>query len=243
MLDDSLAGRLAAVRARVAEAARRVGRDPSGVGIIAVTKTWPPATVAAALAAGLTAIVQNYVQEARVKRAAVAGGSWHLMGGLQRNKVRAAVATFDCIETVDSSGLAGAVADEARRAGRALPVLIQVNVGGDPGKRGVAPEAADDLAGIVLGHPSLCLIGFMTVPPADETPATTRSRFRLLREVRDRAKQRLGVELPHLSMGMSNDFIIAVEEGATLLRLGRALFGERAPGPRRPGSSVGGEGS
>jgi len=181
------------------------------------------------------------VQEARAKRAAVGGqATWHLIGGLQRNKVRAAIAVFDRIHTVDSAALAATLADEAARAGRRLPVLIQVNVAADPAKRGVASERVDELASMLLGYPSLQLDGLMTVAPIG---GDSRACFKVLREVRDRAKQRLGVDLPHLSMGMSNDFVIAVEEGATLLRLGRVLFGQRAPGDRRPGSSVRGDGS
>jgi hypothetical protein len=228
--------RLAAVRAAVAAAAERVGRDPASVRIVAVTKTLPPTVVVAALAAGLSDVGENYVQEGRAKRAAVGGaGTWHLIGGLQRNKVRAAVATFDRVHTVDSRALADALAAEAARAGRRLPVLLQVNAGAGPTKRGVAPDEVEDLARAVLGHRSLALDGLMTIPEPD----AARSAFRLVREVRDRAERRLGVELPHLSMGMSNDFTEAIAEGATMLRLGRALFGDRGPGPWRPGASEG----
>jgi pyridoxal phosphate enzyme (YggS family) len=237
----SVGVRLAAVSAAVAAAAERAGRDPSAITIVAVTKTFGPEVVEAALAAGLRDIGENYVQEADAKRRAVGRpGTWHLIGGLQRNKVRAAVAVFDRVHTVDSVALASALADATARAGRCLPVLLQVNVGGDAAKRGVASEAVEPLAQAVLGHGSLRLDGLMTVPPAD---ADARRWYKVLREVRDRAKQRLGVDLPHLSMGMSNDFTIAVEEGATLLRLGRALFGERSPGARRPGSAVQGDGT
>jgi pyridoxal phosphate enzyme (YggS family) len=238
---DRLAERLAAVRAAIATAAKRVQRDPSEVSIVAVSKTFPAAAVEAALAAGLTDIGENYVQEAAAKRDAVGRrGIWHLIGGLQRNKVRAAVAVFDCVHTVDSPSLASTLADEAARAGRSLPVLLQVNVAGEATKRGVPCEAVEGLAERVLARPELRLEGLMVIPPA---AGDSRRWFKVLRDVRDRAKQRLGVDLPHLSMGMSNDFTIAVEEGATLLRLGRALFGERAPGTRLPGSSVRGDGT
>ena len=224
----------------MSRAARRAGRDPTSIGIIAVTKTFPPETVAAALAEGLQDIGENYVQEAAAKRAAVGrGGTWHLIGGLQRNKVRAAVATFDRVHTVDSSRLAAALAEEASRARRRLPILIQVKLGPDPARHGVPPEEVERLAADTLRHPSLALDGLMAVPPL----GTGREAFRLVREVRDSAARRLGVELPHLSMGMSGDFTVAVEEGATLLRLGRALFGSRGAGSWRPGSSGGGEGS
>ena len=243
LLDD-VAARIAAVRQAVAEAAIRVGRDPAAVRIVAVTKAFPPEAVAAALAAGLTDIGENYVQEAAAKRAAVqAPAVWHLIGGLQRNKARIALGVFDRVHTVDSAALAATLAREAERAGRRLPVLIQVNVAGEVSRRGVPPEGVEDLAGTVLAHPALSLDGLMAVPPPARIPADSRPFFRRLRQVRDRARDRLGVELTHLSMGMSSDFTVAVEEGATLLRLGRALFGARVLGASRPGSSTGGEGS
>jgi pyridoxal phosphate enzyme (YggS family) len=235
--------RLDRVRREVALAAERAERDAAAVGIVAVTKTLPPAAVRAALAAGLGDIGENYVQEARAKRpAAGGGGRWHLIGGLQRNKARAAVAVFDCVQTVDSAALARTLATEAARAGRRLPVFLQVNTGADPRKRGVAPAEAAALAEAVLGLPALQLGGLMTVAPVGP-PDVVRPAFRALRELRDELVRRLGVELPHLCMGMSDDFPVAVEEGATLLRLGRALFGDRDPGSRRLGSSAGGEGS
>jgi len=242
-LPHDLAARLAAVREEVGAAARRAGRDVARVGIVAVTKTLPPAAVRAALGAGLADVGENYVQEARAKRDALgAGGRWHLIGGLQRNKVRLAVATFDHVQTVDSAAVARALAEEAARAGRRLAVSIQVNAAADPRKRGLSPDDAPALAEAILGLPELRLEGLMTIGP--QGPAEqTRSCFRLLRELRDDLGKRLGVELPHLCMGMSDDFPVAVEEGATLLRLGRALFGHRGPGSWRPRPSAGGEGS
>jgi pyridoxal phosphate enzyme (YggS family) len=233
----ALAERVAAVRETIAAAARRAGRDPSAVRIVAVTKTFPPAVVTAALAAGLEDVGENYVQEARAKRRAVgSGGTWHLIGGLQRNKVRAAVATFDWVQTVDSAALARALAAEAARAKRRLPVLLQVNVTGEPSRRGVRPEAVVALAREVLAFPALRLEGLMAIPPADLEAERRRLCFRSLRELRARTQDQLGVELPHLSMGMSDDFAIAIEEGATMVRLGRALFGPRGPGSWREGS-------
>jgi PLP dependent protein len=242
-LADDLVARLAAVRGAVEQAAARVGRDPATVSIVAVTKTLSDRAVAEALAAGLVDIGENYVQEARAKRAAVGGGVWHLIGGLQRNKVRAAVETFDRVHTVDSAALASDLGPVAERAGRRLPVLVQVNVAGETAKRGIAPSGLEALVRDVMRQPGLALEGLMTVPPIPRNPSDSRPYFRSLRELRDRARDWLGVELPHLSMGMSDDFLIAVEEGATLLRLGRVLFGARGPGTSRPGSSVGGGGS
>ena len=242
-MPDDVAARLAAVRAEVGAAARRAGRDAARVGIVAVTKTLPPAAVRAALGAGLADVGENYVQEARAKRDALgAGGTWHLIGGLQRNKARLAVATFDQVESVDSAAVARTLAVEAGRAGRRLPVSIQVNAAADPRKRGLRPEDAGALAEAILGLPELRLEGLMTIGPLGEAD-DTRSCFRLLRELRDSIGKRLGVELPRLCMGMSDDFPVAVEEGATLLRLGRALFGDRGPGSWRPRPSAGGEGS
>jgi pyridoxal phosphate enzyme (YggS family) len=241
-LPDELAARLAAVRAEVSAAARRAGRDAGAVGIVAVTKTLPPAAVRAALAAGLQDIGENYVQEARAKRDAVGGGTWHLIGGLQRNKVRAAVATFDHVATVDFAAVARALAAEAGRGGRRLPVSIQVNVTADRRKRGLPPDETAALAETILGLAELDLRGLMTIGPLGPSE-DSRACFRGLRALRDDVARRLGVELPHLCMGMSDDFPVAVEEGATLLRLGRALFGDRSPGSWRPGPSAGGEGS
>ena len=239
-----IAGRIVAARRAIAESAGRAGRDPDTVSIVAVTKTFPPAAAAAALAAGLTHLGENYVQEAAAKRGAVPGAAvWHLIGGLQRNKVRAAVGVFDRVDTVDSAALAVALGAEAKRAGCRLCVLIQVNVAGEASKGGVVPDGVEDLAKAVIAEPTLLLDGFMTVPPAPVEPEDSRPFFRRLRQVRDRTQDRLGVELPHLSMGMSSDFTVAVEEGATLLRLGRVLFGARGLGASRPGSSTRGEGS
>jgi len=237
-VQEALGSRLAAVRAQVAEAAQRVGRDAAAVRIVAVTKGFPPAVVDAAVGAGLSDIGENYVQEARDKRAA-AGASdavWHLIGGLQRNKVRAALAVVDRIHSVDSIEIGRAVAAEAERLHRRFPVLVQVNVAGEASKRGAAVADVDALARAIAGMPSLVLEGMMTIAPAGSDPETSRPHFRRLRELRDSAQDRLGVELPHLSMGMSDDFVIAVEEGASLLRLGRVLFGPRGPRSWREGA-------
>ena len=152
------------------------------------------------------------------------------------------MAVFDRVHTVDSAALAellGAAASGRRR----LPALIQVNLQGDPARRGVPPDGVDGVARAVLTERSLVLEGLMTLPPAGSDVAQSRRHFRTLREVRDHVAHRLGVELPHLSMGMSDDFTVAVEEGATWIRLGRALFGGRGPAGWRPGSSARGEGS
>jgi len=242
-LPDDVAGRLATVQREIDAAAARARRDPATIRIVAVTKTFPAGVVTAALAAWLHDLGENCVQEAAAKRRAVPGGGrWHLIGGLQRNKVRVALGVFDCVQTVDRVEIADALAAEAARAGRRLPVLIQANVAGETRKRGAAPHHVAPLAEHVLGLPDLRLEGLMTIAPIADNPSDSRPFFRMLYDLRDGVATRLGVELPHLSMGMSDDFSIAVEEGATLLRLGRALFGGRG-GVSRPGVSGGGEGS
>jgi hypothetical protein len=239
-----LAPRLAAVRTEIARAAQAARRDPATVRIVAVTKTQPPEVVRAVLAAGLSDVGESYVQEARAKRDAIGpGGVWHLVGGLQRNKVRQAVACFDRVHSVDSAALGASLGAAAAAAGRRMPVLLQVNVGGEASKQGVRPDAVEALAEALLAEPGLALDGLMTIAPTEARGEAARPAFQLLRQVRDRTASRLGVELPHLSMGMSGDFLVAVEEGATWVRLGTVLFGARGPGAWRPGRSAGGEGS
>lgn len=234
---DVMAARIAAVRAVITDHAQRAGRDPGQVRIVAVTKTLPVAAVQASLAAGLVDVGENYVQEARAKRdQAPAGATWHLIGGLQQNKARAAVAAFDRVHSVDSARIADALDREAAAADRRLPVLLQVNLAGTTTQRGAMPEAVPDLAKHVSRLPALALDGLMTIAPAGGTEAALRGHFRSLRTLRDDVQRALGVELPHLSMGMSDDFSLAVEEGATLVRLGRALFGPRGPGNWREGA-------
>jgi len=223
------ADRLGTVRTAIEAATRCAGRAATDVTIVAVTKTFPPEAVDCALAAGLGDVGENYVQEARAKRTRAPGGRWHLIGGLQQNKVRAAVTTFDRIHTIDDARLAGAVDAAARAAGRRLRVLVQVNVARDDAKRGVDVDGTRALCADVLRLPGLALDGLMTIGAVAEDAEGGRAAFRLLREVRDDVAARLGVELPHLSMGMSDDFAVAVEEGATLVRLGRVLFGTRRP--------------
>jgi len=215
-----VAANLAAVRARIARAAERAGRDPGSVHLIAVSKTKPAALVRAALAAGATDFGENYVQEAVAKRAEVgAGGRWHLIGHLQRNKAARAVETFDCIHTVDSAALGTALARHAAEQQRTIHVLVEVRVGGEATKSGVDPEALPALLA-ELQSPALVVDGLMTVPPPGD-PEAARPHFRTLRALGERAGLR------ELSMGMSDDFEIAIEEGATMVRVGRAIFGAR----------------
>lgn len=236
----------ARVLAAIADASERSGRDPSSVTLVAVTKTVDTVRVRAAVTAGLTTLGENRVQEAAGKAPAIVGARWHLVGPLQANKVRRAIAIFDVIESVDSVALAvrlDRLAGELR-PGRPLPVLLQVNVDADPAKAGFGP---DDLAAALPALAALSnldLRGLMTVGRLVATPEEARPTFRALRALSERlcasgpstarggsgasatSVGRLG---PALSMGMSDDYPVAIEEGATIVRVGRALFGERAP--------------
>ena len=215
-----IAANIAAVQRRVAAAAARVGRDPAGVRLIAVSKTQPAERVQAAIAAGARDIGENYVQEAAAKRDAIgAAVRWHLIGHLQRNKAARALELFDLIHSVDTVSLGEALARHAAARGTPARVLVEVNVGGEASKRGVSPAALPALLE-GLRDPHLVVEGLMTVPPPGAAERT-RGYFRQLRALRDAAG------LPELSMGMTDDFEIAIEEGATMVRVGRAIFGER----------------
>ena len=233
---DSWTERINAVRQEVAGHVRRIGRDPAAITIVAVTKTLPPQAIASAVRSGLADVGENYVQEARDKRAhAPETVRWHLIGTLQRNKARLAARLFDRIHSLDTLGAAEALA-EGRQGAEPLPVLLQVNTAPERERHGLAPDAVPALAERVLGLPGLALDGLMTVAPAADVGEAARPHFRTLRELRKYLENRLGVELPHLSLGMSEDFVVALEEGATMLRLGRVLFGARGPAAWREGS-------
>jgi len=221
--------RLAGVRQRIAAAAERARRDPSNITLIAVGKTFPAELVAQAVRAGATDLGENRVQEAVAKRPAVPPATWHLIGPLQRNKAAAALATFDVIHTVDRAEIADRLQLLLERdwPGRRQRVLLEVNVGREPQKAGALPEEAQALATTILGHDRLELIGLMAIPPFGDDPEASRPHFRALRALRDRLRDDLGRELPQLSMGMSLDFEVAIEEGATMVRVGTAIFGER----------------
>ena len=230
---DAIAQRAAHVRERIAEAARRAGRDADDVTLVAVTKTWPLETVRAAAAAGLRDLGENRVQELVEKAEALPGEAegggvrWHLIGSLQRNKARDAAAHADLFHALDSVRLADALEKRAAEAGRVLPVLVQVNVSGEDAKHGVAPEAAHDLLAEAASYPHLRPVGLMGMAAMAEDERDlerlVRPAFRRLRGLFETAPRPLSV----LSMGMSGDFETAVEEGATHVRVGTALFGPR----------------
>lgn len=221
-----LAQRLAEVRTRIAECqARRGWTHP--VSVIAVTKTHPPEAVRAAVAAGLTAVGENRVQEALAKQEALTDVTveWHLIGTLQRNKARLAVNRFALIHSVDSVALAEELNRRAA-SGTRQPVLVQVNCSAEPQKGGVEPAELPGLLDRTGALDRLELRGLMTMAELTLDPTVQRVAFRRLRELRDQAAAR-GIVLPELSMGMSGDYSVAVEEGATMVRLGTLLFGER----------------
>lgn len=238
------AERLAAIRARIDAAARRAGRDPAAVRLVAVSKLQPVEAVAEALLAGQTVLGENYVQEALAKqaalaahpdpavRAAAAGAEWHLIGTIQRNKARDAVRHFSLIHAVDRLEIGEALARRAEAEGRHVPVLVQVNISGEASKAGVAPDETARLVEALLGRRGLTVRGLMAIPAPATSPAAARAPFAALRALRDRLVEE-GLPagaLAELSMGMSDDFEVAIEEGATLVRIGTAVFGARPTG-------------
>ena len=221
----TIASRLADVRERLSEAARRAGRDPESVRLLAVSKTKPEAMIREAYAAGQRDFGENYVQEMVTKAAALSDLSdirWHLIGPLQRNKAKLVVPVASMVHTVDRASLAAELSRRAEAAGRTVRVLLEVNVAGEASKAGCAPEDVAALAEAVRGFPNLALAGLMTIPPDTDDRELARPYFRRLREIKDA----LG-GLSELSMGMSHDFEIAIEEGATIVRVGTAIFGSR----------------
>jgi PLP dependent protein len=222
MLD--MRANLGRVQEAVARACARAGRSPDHVLLIAVSKTMDVERVRLAIAAGVAALGENRVQEAKEKIEALGRPvPWHLIGSLQTNKARDAARLFDWIHSVDRLELAQELSRRAHGAERTLNVLLQVNLGDEPQKGGVAPAELKRLHELVAALPNLKVRGLMAIPPATEQPEQARPFFRQLRELREQ----LGLE--HCSMGMSADFEVAIEEGATMVRVGTAIFGPRAP--------------
>lgn len=226
----NLAENLATIQQRIRAAAGRAGRDPDSVLLLAVTKSQPPEVVNAAAALGLTVFGENKVQEAKAKIPLCSGRlRWHFIGHLQTNKCRDAVELFEMIQSVDSLRLAQELNKRAEQAAKRMPVLLEVNVAGERSKFGYAPEQLLAELPALNALPRLEILGLMTVPPWSPEPEKVRPYFRRLRELREQCEQILGAPLPHLSMGMSGDFEVAIEEGATIVRIGTALFGPRPP--------------
>jgi pyridoxal phosphate enzyme (YggS family) len=223
-----IAARLAAVRAEMHAAAVRAGRDPATVRLVAVCKTHPAAAVTAAAEAGQRIFGESRVQEAREKIAASpAGLDWHFIGHLQKNKVRQALALFTFFHSIDSTALAATMNRVAGETGSAVAGLLEVNVSGEATKHGFTPDQLRAELPALLALPHLRLRGLMTMAPYSEDPEAARPVFHALRALRDELQKSCDHPLPELSMGMSGDFVPAVEEGATLVRLGSSIFGAR----------------
>jgi len=220
-----ISDRLEQVQGRIADAVRRAGRESESVRLVLASKTQPPAAVAAAFAAGARDFGENYVQEAVAKRSALGGRDirWHLIGHLQTNKARMAVETFNLIQTLDNQRLAAALF--RLHPSPLMPVLVEINLAGETSKTGIKPEGAEALINSVRDQ--VDVQGLMAIPPATPTPEAARPFFRELRELRDRLAAATGLALSELSMGMTDDFVAAILEGATIVRVGRAVFGER----------------
>jgi pyridoxal phosphate enzyme (YggS family) len=223
-----LASNLTRIRERIAAACARANRDPSSVTMLAVTKTQPPEIVSEAAQLGLTLFGENKVQEAKSKIPLCPGRlSWHMIGHLQSNKARDAVGMFAMIQSVDSLALAEELNKRAEHASKTMPTLLEVNIVGEASKFGYKPDQLllefDRLSAL----PRLEIHGLMTIPPWTPLPERVRPVFRKLRELKNECEQRIGAPVPQLSMGMSGDFEVAIEEGATIVRIGTALFGER----------------
>jgi len=230
LTETALAERLATVREHIRAAATAVGRDADAITLIAVSKTHAAEVVDAAVAAGATDLGENRVQEAQAKKSGVRSARWHLIGPLQRNKARVALEVFDVIHTVDRPEIADRLQYLLERhwPGRTVEVLLEINIGDEPQKAGVRPGDARNLLESVRAHDQLAVRGLMVIPPFTAEAEASRASFRSLRELRDRLQDATGHPLPELSMGMSHDFEIAVAEGATLVRVGTAIFGPRS---------------
>jgi PLP dependent protein len=227
----SLSERLDELQHRIAQAARRSGRDPGQVLLIGAVKTVSLERIREAVSLGLTDLGENRVQEAVDAFDALGRAArWHMIGNLQRNKAARAAGMFDRIHSIDGIGIAEALARHAVAAGRVMGVMVQVNVSEEANKHGVEPEAAPALLEAVAALPGLALDGLMSIGRAVERAEDARRYFAATRELRDRCERSTGIALPHLSMGMSDDFEVAIEEGSTMVRVGTALFGSRHGG-------------
>ena len=230
----SISDNIARVKQRISDVAARVGRNPNSITLMAVSKVVEPERIHQAYEAGIRVFGENRVQEFADKTSAVqdlAQAEWHLIGHLQSNKANKASGLFHAIDSVDSVRLAQKLDQAAQQAGKILPILIEVNVGGEDNKSGIAPGSREleELLNSASSLQSLQVQGLMTIPPYTEDPEGARTYFRKLRDLRDQiaARKLPGIRMEVLSMGMSHDFEIAIEEGSTCIRVGTAIFGER----------------
>ena len=223
-----IAENVAHIRQRVAAACQRAGRNPEEITLIAVTKTFGAERAQEAVDAGILDLGENYVQELRRKRDALEDRRirWHFIGHLQTNKIKPIAGWIHMIHAVDSVNLARQVAVWAERNNRTIDILVEVNTSGEPSKFGVSVDAASDVAEGIVRLPNVNLVGLMTIGPFLPEAEASRPAFRTLAELRTSLRNR-GVHLRHLSMGMSHDFEVAIEEGATMVRIGTAIFGRR----------------
>ena len=228
-----IAENLARVREQIAQAAAKARRAVDEIELVAITKTHPAEKVREAVEAGQTLFGESRVQEARVKIPELPSNlRWHFVGHLQKNKIRHALPLFELIHSVDSLALAEDINRIAEEEGLHPRVLVEVNVAGEGSKCGFSPEKLRDQMEELLALPRLSILGLMTIPPLAEEAEASRKYFVQLRELRDRLQTEFRVDLAQLSMGMTQDFPVAIEEGATLVRVGTAIFGERLK-PRR----------
>jgi PLP dependent protein len=225
---ESFSTRLLAIQERIAAACAKAGRRPDDVQLLAVSKSHPPETITEAVSHGLTIFGESKIQEARAKIPLCPSmARWHMIGHMQTNKIKYAVHLFEAVHSVDSLRVLEALAEAASAAGRDIQVFLEVNVSGESSKYGLAPDDVPALLERSTSIMSVSVVGLMTMPPFSEDPEKTRVYFATLREWRDRWRVQTGIPLDQLSMGMSHDLDVAVEEGATWVRVGTALFGSR----------------
>jgi len=224
----SLPDNLISIQQRIRAACERAGREAASVTLLAVSKTHPPETIQTAVNCGLLHFGENKIQEAKAKIPLCPGKArWQFIGHLQSNKVRDAVELFEMIQGVDSLGLAREISKRAEQAAKTVPILLEVNVAGEASKFGYQPARLLAELTELNALPKIEIHGLMAIPPFSPLPEKSRPYFQRLRELKIESEKILGFPLPHLSMGMSGDFEVAIEEGATIVRIGTALFGER----------------
>jgi len=229
-----IAENLNSIQQRIAAACARAGRDAASVRLLAVSKTHPPESIRALVECGQLLFGENKIQEAKAKIPLCPGKArWQFIGHLQSNKVRDAVELFEMIQGVDSLSIAKEISKRAEQAAKTMPILLEVNVAGEASKFGYAPERLLAELNELNVLPRIEIHGLMAIPPYAPVAEKARPYFKKLREIKERAEVVLGAPLPELSMGMSGDFEVAIEEGATLVRVGTALFGERVSSMRR----------
>jgi len=229
-----IAENLNSIQQRIAAACARAGRDAASVRLLAVSKTHPPESIRALVECGQLLFGENKIQEAKAKIPMCPGKArWQFIGHLQSNKVRDAVELFEMIQGVDSLSIAKEISKRAEQAAKTMPILLEVNVAGEASKFGYAPERLLAELNELNALPRIEIHGLMAIPPFAPVAEKARPYFKKLREIKERAEAVLGAPLPELSMGMSGDFEVAIEEGATLVRVGTALFGERVSSMRR----------